>query len=179
MAELGTEEGTRLLWEEFKFRHQLFWSLYFRWGTALLALLLAPHVKVAGLLTDPISAIAPWARANFTWIALALTIVASWHLGAEYLRLQRVGNRYALAMARVEMASRDIPDWNPFGWRIGGVAVVGFLAFFAILSASGWLIPLLSRPAPCVAALVLVLLLLVLLSGWPEQQRSEPKSKEQ
>jgi hypothetical protein len=122
---LSPGEGASLLWEEWKYRHDLFWQAFYRWGTAAVVVSVVPYVQPR--LVDDLGSVV----LVFPALAALLAVGASWHLFAEYARLLRVTARYREALgvyapAAVHYPSRLI-SWVlrwPVGWVVSGVFLV-------------------------------------------------------
>ncbi len=125
-AELTRNQSAQLLWEEWKYRHELFWRSLFRWGTAATLITVAPWVQTD--LVDKLGLMVLF----FPFLASLIAVFASWHVAAEYSRLRKVDRRYR------DLLGRFAPDpivEKPFpvGWLwklpIGWVVPICFLIF--------------------------------------------------
>jgi len=129
-------EMAKLYWEEFKYRHELYWKLFFRFSYAIIFLLVIPYVH-----PDELRELADFVRL-FPIAGMLLSLVAAWLLAAEY---KRVGVTYQ------KFTDIKIPKYRPIkinlsglgrilALRIGHVVTVTFLAGFLVLSAANLVI---------------------------------------
>lgn len=88
MENLSYIEATKLLWEEWKYRHSLFWKSLNLWGAAFVFLSITPYVKTDILLNLGRGVLV------FPLFAELLAICAAWHLAAEYARFKLVNEKY-------------------------------------------------------------------------------------
>jgi hypothetical protein len=77
-------EGAKLLWEEWSYRHELFWRSLYRWGGATVAVSIVPYVN-PDLIKDLGVVVLV-----FPFLSFSISIFAAWHLSAEYARLTKV-----------------------------------------------------------------------------------------
>src|SRR5438105_1214590 len=82
------KQAIQLLWDEWKYRHDLFWKSLFRWAGAVLALWAIPFLKPDIFKPWPIVALA------FPAMAFLLSICSAWILGAEHRRFITVNQKY-------------------------------------------------------------------------------------
>lgn len=87
-APLKAEEALNYVWEDYKLRQTHYWASVNRFGLAIIALLVVPHVQLNN---------APALKGNLWFlplVGLALSVAASWLLGAEYQRLRSAKQMY-------------------------------------------------------------------------------------
>ena len=85
---MDEKQAIDLLWEEWKYRHSLFWQSLFRWAGAVVALWVIPFVKP--------EVFRPWPRIAllFPMVAFVLSLFSAWILGAEQRRFTAVAQKY-------------------------------------------------------------------------------------
>jgi hypothetical protein len=88
-----------LLWDEFKYRHELYWKSLYLWGGAATAVFIAPFLKPELKVLGPAVFI-------FPVIGLVLALVGAWHLASEGERLMEVGRKFN----QFRSASNTSPD---------------------------------------------------------------------
>lgn len=122
---LDDKEAAKLLWDEWKYRHSIFWNSLYRWGIAVVTISLVPYVK-----TDIIETLGLLVLA-FPVVSALFSIVAAWHLAAEYYRLQLVRRRYLelLAPYTPYAATKTL-----LAWSIGSAVTYVFLYGLTSLS---------------------------------------------
>lgn len=81
------KQAADLLWNEWKYRHELWWSSFSRWTGVMVGLWAIPFIKPE--IFDPY----PYAALLFPLGALVLSFFSMWHLNAEYARLKMVRDR--------------------------------------------------------------------------------------
>ncbi|MBI3158570.1 MAG: hypothetical protein HYZ26_03095 [Chloroflexi bacterium] len=102
MTKLPEEQIANLLWEEWKYRHEIYWQSIYRWGLAVGFITIAPYYFQERLIST-----LGWQVVAFPAVAALLAIFAAWHLGAEYVRLGEVSQRYHLVLG--EHAPKRLP----------------------------------------------------------------------
>jgi hypothetical protein len=149
-----SEKWAELLWEEFKYRHELYWKSIFLWGGAATSIFIAPFLKPELRVLNSVVFI-------FPIIGLAISLIGTWHLAAESERLSVVKRKYD------EIRGSYTPSW-PFinikrSWYeqavtestgkaitilflvcFGTFAVIDFLLLFILLYPTIWITPFLS-----------------------------------
>lgn len=85
MAEIGAETAAELLVEEWKYRHDVYWKFYVRWGTAILFLLSVPWIAPPPFLDDIGDYIIV-----IPMTAAILVGLSTWHIYEEYTRTKTV-----------------------------------------------------------------------------------------
>lgn len=125
-------EAATLIWEEMKYRHDLFWSVLSRWGLAAVTVSIVPWVN-PGLINTLHTTVL-----IFPVLAFIIALFASWHIGSEYLRLVAWTIKYKEIMGDLYPNSNSIMKWKlinflftrPIGW----IVTVGFLIIAIPLS---------------------------------------------
>jgi len=124
------KDAVGLLWNEWAYRHDLFWKSLFRWGAAVIALWIVPFVKpeIVSKLGHGILI--------FPSLALLLSLAAAWHLGAEYSRLKVVNEKYRSLLGNYRPGDLSKDKWwmNLFGLSIGTTAVLLFGLLLSVFS---------------------------------------------
>jgi hypothetical protein len=69
---IDEEQAIQLLWEEWKYRHDLFWRLLFRWAGAVITLWIIPFIKPEVFKPFPRTALL------FPVVALFVTVFSAW-----------------------------------------------------------------------------------------------------
>lgn len=125
-AKLTKKESAPLLWEEWKYRHELFWKSLYRWGTASVAVSIVPWVQTEIL--DDLGIMVLF----FPVLASLIAGFASWHIAAEYSRLRKVDKKYRDVLGDFA-PDHIIEPLFPIGWLwklpIGWVVPITFLIF--------------------------------------------------
>ena len=80
-------EWAELIWEEYKYRHDLYWKSIYLWGGAATAIFIAPFFK-------PELIVLGSAIFIFPVVGLAISLIGAWHLASESERLGVVGAKY-------------------------------------------------------------------------------------
>jgi hypothetical protein len=127
---MNEKQAADLLWEEWKYRHDLFWKSLFRWAGAVVVLWVVPFLK------PEIFKFRPWIALIFPAAAIILSLFSAWILGAEQGRLAMVSKKYD------ELRKEFLPPRMPkdtrlnrfFGWPIGRSVVFAYGFGFAALS---------------------------------------------
>jgi hypothetical protein len=144
-------EWAGLLWEEYKYRHDLYWKSLYLWGGAATAIFIAPFLKPELGILGPAIFI-------FPVLGLAISLIGAWHLASESERHNVVSKKYNQVRGK-----EYSPPWTYEGKRtwyqqavsesIGkGVTVLftfGFGVFFVIdvlfllilLNSDKWILP--------------------------------------
>lgn len=117
-----------LLWEEWKYRHDVFWQSIYRWGLAVGLITIAPYVS-PNLIGE-----LDYIVLFFPILAGLVSMFASWHLGAEYVRLKKVDEQYRPLLGKY----RPQPLTNRverilFKTSIGRAVSLAFLALAVII----------------------------------------------
>ncbi len=81
---MDESDQTEILWNEWKYRHSVYWNLLFRFGGAIVVLWVIPFVRP--------EVFAPWRgiASLFPLTALALSVFSTWLLAAEQSRLSAI-----------------------------------------------------------------------------------------
>ncbi len=123
-------EMIKLYWEEFKYRHETYWKLFFKFCYAIIFLLAIPYVY-----PEKIRTFAKW-KILFPIMGSFLSILAAWILAAEYIRISCVYEKYT-GLKPQNFKPTDFTLYR-FGkvlkYRIGNVVTVIFLVGFFLLS---------------------------------------------
>jgi hypothetical protein len=85
---MDESQAIDLLWDEWKYRHALFWTFLFRWAGAVVTLWVIPFLKPEIFTPVPKLALV------FPALAFALTLFSTWLLGAEQRRFAMVNQKY-------------------------------------------------------------------------------------
>jgi hypothetical protein len=85
---MDEKQAAGLLWEEWKYRHDLFWRLLFRWAGAVITLWVIPFLK------PNVFKPWPWVAFLFPVLAFLLSLGSGWILGTEYSCLEMVARKY-------------------------------------------------------------------------------------
>lgn len=130
--ELPAHQAASLLWDEYRFRHQIFWGSLFRWGAGIITLWILPYIRqdVVGKVRDV--SIGPLAViAIFPIAAFVFSVLAAIHLGFEYSRLDKVRRKYdeVLGSFRPDPESHSL-----FKRRVGVLIYCAFGVLFALIS---------------------------------------------
>lgn len=143
------KQAIQLLWEEWKYRHDLFWKLLFRWAGAVIVLWVIPFLK------PEIFKFRAWVALIFPAAAFILSLFSAWILGAEQGRFSMVNKKYD--ELRVEFLPPRMPRKTRldrlFARRIGAGIVLlygfGFAALSVVVGYFLWLsIKLTPPPSP-------------------------------
>ncbi|MEZ5308045.1 MAG: hypothetical protein R2684_12940 [Pyrinomonadaceae bacterium] len=135
-ATSGTSiELIKLLWEEFKYRHELFWRLFFSFSLAILFLLALPYAYAENVkVFKKLLIFLPVA-------ACTVTVFSYWVLCAEYQRLVATRKQFndVLPEQFKEYPLNDQVKFSkllnkPVGWVVVNAFLICFL-FLAILDA--------------------------------------------
>jgi hypothetical protein len=124
------KQAIELLWNEWKYRHDLFWRLLFQFAGAVIVLWVIPFLK------PEIFKSRPWIALVFPAAAAILSLFSAWILGAEQRRLTMVSKKYD------ELRGEFLPPRMPretrldrfFAWRIGAGIVLFYGFGFTVLS---------------------------------------------
>jgi hypothetical protein len=122
-----------MLWEEWKYRHDLFWRSLFRWAGAVVTLWIIPFAR-----WDVIKLWPKIALIGFPSVAFILSVFSAWLLGAEQRRFAMVNTKYD------EMRQNFAPPRMPrrtkvdrlFARPIGNSIIWVYLFALCLLSAS-------------------------------------------
>jgi hypothetical protein len=82
------KQAIQLFWEEWKYRHDLFWRLLFRWAGAVITLWIIPFVKPEVFKPFPRTALL------FPVVALFVTIFSAWVLWSEQIRFDAINKKF-------------------------------------------------------------------------------------
>ena len=85
---MDDKQAADLLWQEWKYRHDLFWKSLFRWAGAVLTLWIIPFVKP--------EVFKPWPKLvlAFPVTAFLLSMFSAWIIGAEHRRFAAVNTKF-------------------------------------------------------------------------------------
>jgi hypothetical protein len=127
---MDEKQAAELLWDEWKYRHGLYWKTLFRWGGAVVTLLIIPFIKPEIFSPLPIAALA------FPLLAFCVSVFSAWLIGAEQRRFQVVSKKYD--ELRKDFLPPRLPDtghWDKFlAAPIGAKIVPIYGVSLAILS---------------------------------------------
>jgi hypothetical protein len=125
----GKDKLVDITWQNYMYRHELFWKSLYRWGSAVIAISVVPYLRPEILNS--------LGRAIYIFPVLAwiLALVAAWHLGAEYWRLKSVGRKLEGLIGEGFFAypTQNFYD-RFFGFSIGWIAVGLFGLGFTVLT---------------------------------------------
>jgi hypothetical protein len=127
---MDEKQAVDLLWDEWKYRHDLFWRLLFQWAGSVVALWIIPFLK------PDIFKPYPKAALVFPLLAFFLTLLSAWLLGAEQRRFEMVSVKYD------ELRQGYLPPRMPkktfadklFAARVGASVVWFYGLTFALVS---------------------------------------------
>ena len=85
---MDEKQAIDLLWDEWKYRHELFWKSLFRWGGAVITLWIIPFLKPEVFKPYPIVSLL------FPAMGFLLSLFSAWLLGAEQRRFAMVNQKY-------------------------------------------------------------------------------------
>jgi hypothetical protein len=85
---MDEKQAIDLLWDEWKYRHDLFWKLFFRCAGSVITLWAIPFVKPDIFKPFPLTALI------LPLLALLLSILSALLLGGEIRRFQMVNEKY-------------------------------------------------------------------------------------
>ena len=120
---METVETLKLLSEEFRYRHDLIWRLYFRAVLAVLALLSAPILYI-----EQLSRTIPNRNLSllFPVLAMIVTAIASWIIYTEIKVMRGVMRAYRSIIAK-ELPSDIAERYLVSSKNVGETIVVTFL----------------------------------------------------
>jgi hypothetical protein len=101
------KQAADLLWNEWKYRHDLFWKMLFRWGASVLTLWAIPFLRP--VVFKPL----PRLALLFPLMAFVLSLFSAWLLAAEQRRFGMVNQMYN------ELRGRFLPPRMPQETRMG------------------------------------------------------------
>ena len=115
--------------EEYKYRHTLFWHIFYRFAFAILFVLSVPFIH-----PDKIENVKSYIYL-FPLSGILLSVLGGWLLGAEYIRLKMVIKRYDKLLPN---CTKHIPFTKSyekiFKPSIGWVMTISFFVVFSVLS---------------------------------------------
>jgi hypothetical protein len=125
------EDAIKLLWEEYKLRYSNYWGSFNRYSLAILTITVIPYIK-----PDNVKPLEELVIA-FPVIAILLTIICSWLLGAEYQRLDMVRKKYDNLLTKkyrpVRLPKKTFIE-RLFAKRIGTRTTLVFFFGFLLIS---------------------------------------------
>ncbi|MCR4409134.1 MAG: hypothetical protein QHH43_00565 [Candidatus Saccharicenans sp.] len=77
-----------LLWDEYKYRHMMFWKSFYLWGGAAVTIFIMPFLKKELKVLNQAIFI-------FPLIGFIISLIGAWHLAAESERLLKIGEKYS------------------------------------------------------------------------------------
>jgi hypothetical protein len=125
---MENEKAAALLWDEWKYRHDLFWRSLYRYAGSVITLWIIPFLKPE--VFKPF----PAATLLFPVLALFLSVFSAWLLGAEQRRFAMVNAKYD------ELRQEFLPPRMPkeglvdklFAARVGAYVVLFYVLSLAI-----------------------------------------------
>lgn len=123
--EITEIEAAKLLGSSYQYKHSLFWKSLTRWGIAILTVSILPYIKpdIFRWLDNYIFI--------FPGLASLLSLIAAWHLGAEYFRLVQIDEKYNELLGQFSPPKMPtVKRWQkvlaqPIGWVAFWVFLVG------------------------------------------------------
>ncbi|TVO70025.1 hypothetical protein [Sedimenticola selenatireducens] len=82
-------EVMKVLWDEFKYRHEHYWRSFYKIGFLLLFLLSIPYITPKDFILPP-----EWFFNLMPIYSLALSIIATWLLWQEHKRVDAAHDKY-------------------------------------------------------------------------------------
>lgn len=128
---LTTSEAATLLWEEWKYRHELFWKSLYLWGFASVTVSIFPWIN-----PDVITKLGKNVLI-FPIMAGFIALFAAWHLGSEYSRILKVTNKYRIVLGKFAPEPVAKNPWYVrwfFKWSIGKIVPLTFFCFAIVIS---------------------------------------------
>lgn len=127
---LSEQEAVKLLWDEWRYRHDLYWSSLYKWGASVVGITIAPYLLPDLILKLKLAVLV------FPFLAFLLSCFAAWHLAAEYIRLIPVSRKYKSLLGKY--APEDIEKDTTLisqilSFPIGKLVSVIFLGFAFII----------------------------------------------
>jgi hypothetical protein len=123
-------EMIKIYFEESKYRHDHFWSLFFKFSNSILFLIAVPYVRPQEFTV--------LANYDFVFPLLGgfLSIVAAWILAAEYERIRVTDQKYnELKTLPYKQISMNLTGFKRIlKYRVGTIVTITFL--FGFLAAS-------------------------------------------
>ncbi|MEW6567422.1 MAG: hypothetical protein AB1449_04480 [Chloroflexota bacterium] len=121
---LDPSESAHLLWQEWRYRHEVIWRTFSRYGLVVMAVSLFPYFAPGVIARLRLAVLV------FPLLGTALGLFAAWHLAAEYARFSRVSE--AVRRLLGPLAPGPVVGANPalekiLGLRIGWVLPAAFL----------------------------------------------------
>ena len=123
-------EWAKMLWDEWKYRHDRFWRSLFRFASAVIIVSIVPYVKPE--LIEKLGNVI----VVFPVLAILISLGACWLLAAEYQRLRMVGKRYDDLRGNYVPPRMPSKKWwqKVLKWSIGWVVALSFGIAFVALS---------------------------------------------
>jgi len=126
---IDSKVAVNLLWQEWKYRHDLLWKMLFRWAGAVVTLWIIPFLKPEVFNPFPLVALA------FPIIALVLSILSAWHLAGEQYRFNLVNAKYRELRGHYAPKAGEAFRDKFFAIPIGAAMVWVYGVAFALISA--------------------------------------------
>jgi hypothetical protein len=127
---LEEKQAIQLLWCEWKYRHDLFWKLLFKFAGAVIVLWIIPFLK------PEVFRFQPWIALAFPAAAVIMSLFSAWVLAAEQKRFEMVNKKYD--ELRIDYLPPRMPkiSWRNklVAARIGAWIVILYGIGFAFLS---------------------------------------------
>jgi len=128
---MNDKDLSERLWDELTFRQSHYWSSFNRFSLAIIVINISPYIRpeIAEPLEEMIYV--------FPFIALIISIVCTWYLGAEYQRLNMVRKAYNKVIGYAEIVPRMPTDglWNKFvAKKMGAMTTFTFGVGFSGIS---------------------------------------------
>jgi hypothetical protein len=126
---IGYEKQAELYWEEWKYRHEVYWKSVNLWGGAIILLLVGPYTDVVN------QADLGEFILIFPALAFLMSLFSGWQLSAEYVRTCNawISLRNVLPIHRVEPKTfKEKVQFYSIGKFVTRVFVIGLSALSVI-----------------------------------------------
>jgi len=133
---IPTSRIAEILWEEWKYRHGVFWDSIYRWGLVVGLITIAPYIRPSMIEDLGVYVLI------FPILAFLLGVFSSWHLAAEYSRLSLVDKRFRPFLREFrpgKIKPRTLKNFL-FGRSIGKIIPLTFLFLTIFIEGSSILI---------------------------------------
>ncbi len=125
MNDLNQVERANHLWQEWAYRHTMFWSAFTRWGVVMLAVDFAPFFN------KDIPNLGGWWWMIYPFAGILVCVFGAFHLFAESARMRMVGEKLNAERKPLELLPPRLPDeakWDRLlKSRLDTVMVMAFL----------------------------------------------------
>lgn len=101
-TQISRSEAAKLLWDEFKYFHEQYWSAFYKFGFMIVLVNVIPYLKPDIVCTIHLRVI------MFPIVGILMTLAGTWILSARYQRLAMMKKKYD------EVLSKNfLPDRMP------------------------------------------------------------------